>query len=59
MMKLYASPASSFARKIRVMLLEKVVEHDLDIINLWEPNELHLDGRTERDRRRAPRRSGR
>ena len=39
-MKLYASPASSFARKIRVMLIEKNVKHELEIINLWEPNEL-------------------
>jgi glutathione S-transferase len=39
-MKLYASPASSFARKIRVMLIEKNVKHDLEIINLWEPNDL-------------------
>ena len=41
MMKLYASAASSFARKIRVMLLEKAVEHELELVNLWEPNELH------------------
>jgi glutathione S-transferase len=40
-MKLYASAASSFARKIRVMLLEKRVEHELELINLWEPNHLH------------------
>jgi glutathione S-transferase len=40
-LKLYASPASSFARKIRVMLIEKRVEHELEIVNLWEPNELH------------------
>ena len=40
-MKLYASAASSFARKIRVMLLEKNVEHDLELVNLWEPNRLH------------------
>ena len=39
-MKLYASPASSFARKVRVMLLEKGVEHELEIVNLWEPNDL-------------------
>jgi glutathione S-transferase len=38
--KLYASPASSFARKIRVMLIEKNVKHELEIVNLWEPNEL-------------------
>jgi glutathione S-transferase len=41
MMKVYASAASSFARKIRVMLLEKGVQHELRLINLWEPNELH------------------
>ena len=40
-MKLYASPASSFARKIRVLLLEKGVEHELELVNLWEPNQLH------------------
>jgi glutathione S-transferase len=40
-MKLYASANSSFARKIRIMLLEKAVEHDLLLINLWEPNDLH------------------
>lgn len=39
-MKLYASAASSFARKIRVMLIEKNVKHDVEILNLWEPNEL-------------------
>ena len=39
-MKLYASAASSFARKVRVMLIEKNVEHALEIVNLWEPNEL-------------------
>ena len=41
MMKLYASAASSFARKIRVMLLEKSIEHQLELVNLWEPNKLH------------------
>ena len=40
-LKLYASAASSFARKVRVLLIEKSVEHDLELINLWEPNELH------------------
>jgi glutathione S-transferase len=39
-MKLYASMASSFARKIRVMLIEKNVPHDLQMVNLWEPNDL-------------------
>ena len=41
MMKLYASAASSFARKIRVILLEKGIEHELELVNLWEPNKLH------------------
>jgi glutathione S-transferase len=41
-MKLYASPASSFARKIRVLLLEKSLPHELELVNLWEPNKLHL-----------------
>jgi glutathione S-transferase len=41
-MKLFASAASSFARKIRVMLLEKGIEHELELVNLWEPNQLHL-----------------
>ncbi len=39
-MKLYASPASSFARKIRVMLIEKGVDHEMEMLNLWEPNDL-------------------
>lgn len=39
-MKLYASLASSFARKIRVMLIEKHVDHEVEMVNLWEPNEL-------------------
>lgn len=38
-MKLYASPASSFARKIRVMLIEKNVTHEVIMMNLWEPND--------------------
>ncbi|MBM3356720.1 MAG: glutathione S-transferase [Betaproteobacteria bacterium] len=38
-MKLYASLASSFARKIRVMLLEKSVAHEVQMVNLWEPND--------------------
>jgi hypothetical protein len=38
-MKLYASLASSFARKIRVMLLEKKVPHEVRMVNLWEPND--------------------
>ncbi len=39
-MKLYASPGSSFARKIRVMLIEKNVAHEIEMINLWEANDL-------------------
>ena len=39
-MKLYASLASSFARKIRVMLIEKHVGHEVEMVNLWETNEL-------------------
>jgi glutathione S-transferase len=39
-MKLFASAASSFARKVRVLLLEKAIEHQLELVNLWEPNEL-------------------
>jgi glutathione S-transferase len=38
-LKLYASPASSFARKIRVMLIEKNVAHEVIMMNLWEPND--------------------
>lgn len=38
-MKLYASPASSFARKIRVMLIEKNVPHELVMLNVWEAND--------------------
>lgn len=39
-MKLYVSPASSFSRKVRVLLLEKRVPHKLELVNLWEPNRL-------------------
>ena len=39
-MKLYASPASSFARKIRMMLIEKNIGHEVELLNLWEPNDL-------------------
>lgn len=39
-MKLYASRASSFARKIRVMLIEKKIPHEIEMVNLWEPNDL-------------------
>ncbi len=39
-MKLYASAGSPFARKIRVMLLEKNVPHELEMVDLFGPNEL-------------------
>ena len=39
-MKLYASPASPFARKIRVMLIEKGLSYETEMVNLWEPNRL-------------------
>lgn len=39
-MKLYISAASSYSRTVRVMLIEKGVPHDVEIVNLWEPNEL-------------------
>jgi glutathione S-transferase len=39
-MKLYISAASSFSRKIRVMLIEKNVPHETEVVNLWEPNDL-------------------
>jgi len=40
-MKLHYSANSSFARKIRVLLLEKEVPHELALVNLWEENDLH------------------
>ena len=39
-MKLFISAASSFARKVRVLLLEKRVPHEVEVLNLWEPNDL-------------------
>ncbi len=39
-MKLCISAASPFARKVRVLLIEKQVPHELEVLNLWEPNEL-------------------
>lgn len=39
-MKLHASPASSFSRKIRVLLIEKAIPHAVEMVNLWEPNQL-------------------
>jgi glutathione S-transferase len=39
-MKLYISAASSYSRKIHVMLIEKGIAHDVETVNLWEPNDL-------------------
>ena len=39
-MKLYISAASSYSRKIRVVLIEKGIKHDVETVNLWEPNDL-------------------
>lgn len=39
-MKLYLSPTSSFSRKVRVLLIEKKIAHDIEMLNLWEPNDL-------------------
>ena len=39
-MKLYAFPASSYSRKIRVMLLEKNVPHEVEMVDLFGPNDL-------------------
>ena len=39
-MKLYLSPTSSFSRKVRVLLIEKRLPHEIEMLNLWEPNEL-------------------
>lgn len=39
-MQLFVSAASPFARKVRVLLLEKQVPHELEVLNLWAPNEL-------------------
>jgi glutathione S-transferase len=38
--KLYISAASSFSRKVRVLLIEKQIPHEVEVLNLWEPNEL-------------------
>jgi glutathione S-transferase len=38
--KLYASAGSPFARKIRVLLLEKNVPHELEMVDLFGPNDL-------------------
>jgi glutathione S-transferase len=34
-MKLFISAASPFARKVRVLLLEKQVPHEVEVLNLW------------------------
>ncbi len=36
-MKLYASLASSFARKIRVMLIEKNISHEVEMSTYGSP----------------------
>jgi len=38
-MKLYASPGSPFARKIRVMLLEKNAPHEVEMVDLFAVND--------------------
>ena len=40
MMKLYASAGSPFARKIRVLLLEKNVPHEIEMVELFGANDL-------------------
>jgi glutathione S-transferase len=37
--KLYASSGSPYARKIRVMLLEKSAPHEVEMVDLWAPND--------------------
>jgi glutathione S-transferase len=39
-MKLYISSGSPFARKIRVMLLEKRAPHEVETVDLWAANDL-------------------
>ena len=39
-MKLYASQGSPFARKIRVMLIEKGAPHEVEMVDLWAANDL-------------------
>jgi glutathione S-transferase len=39
-MKLYYSSGSPFARKIRVLLLEKNAPHDAELVDLWGRNDL-------------------
>jgi glutathione S-transferase len=38
-MKLYISSGSPFARKVRVMLLEKKAPFDLEAVDLWAPSD--------------------
>lgn len=38
-MKLYASSGSPFARKIRVMLIEKKAPHEVEMVDLWAPSD--------------------
>ena len=38
-MKLYISSGSPFARKVRVMLIEKNVPFDLEVVDLWAPSD--------------------
>jgi glutathione S-transferase len=38
-MKLYISSGSPFARKVRVMLLEKNAPHELEVVDLWAPSD--------------------
>ena len=37
-MKLFASQGSPFARKIRVMLIEKSAPHEVEMVDLWAAN---------------------
>ncbi len=39
-MKLYISSGSPFARKIRVMLIEKNAPHEVETVDLWAANDL-------------------
>ncbi len=39
-MKLFASQGSPFARKIRVMLIEKNAPHEVEMVDLWAANDL-------------------
>ena len=39
-MKLYISSGSPFARKVRVMLIEKRAPHEVETVDLWAANDL-------------------